>query len=443
VSAETHLLDPDSRKGLGEGASEDAAHDADPLDWLPRLSRAQLRLDLLLRRWFPDGRLPRSLRWLEKATGARVRIERPEVLWRASGVGRPGMIIQLTAPRLGTRLGVGVEIPLAHQIVDRLLGFDRPFAQTRLQITPVEWGIWSCLAHRALDALDSHEGNALDRPGDPGLLGPGDLTLDRVGPDAFDPKDLGSIVTIRWPIQLGGATGAVRLWVPESVVQLRLASPATAIPAERQAGKDPGTSEQPTVGGAHTVPRGELAGAWIAFAGSAALPHGLRRLKVGTVLPLSGTRLIGSARNPSGPVDLVIDLDEQGYRFKIPTRPVADTGGRLLRVEARMHRERRTRDPIDRTKPSRTDMSQPTASQGPSASPAVAPLDVPVTLAVELGRVNLTLAQLADMKPGDVGELGRHSRAPVELTSNGRVVARGELVQIDTDLGVRVTSVFV
>ncbi len=85
----------------------------------------------------------------------RSRIERPEVLWRASGVGRPGLIIQLTAPRLGTRLALGVEIPLAHQIVDRLLGFDRPFAQSRLQITPVEWGIWSFLVLRALDALDS------------------------------------------------------------------------------------------------------------------------------------------------------------------------------------------------------------------------------------------------------------------------------------------------
>ena len=98
----------------------------------------------------PDGRLPRPLRWLEEATAAPVRFDRAEVLWRASGLGRPGLIIQLTAPRLGTRLALGVEVPLAHHFVDRLLGFDRPFAQSRLQITPVEWGIWSFLALRAL-----------------------------------------------------------------------------------------------------------------------------------------------------------------------------------------------------------------------------------------------------------------------------------------------------
>jgi flagellar motor switch protein FliN/FliY len=70
------------------------------------------------------------------------------------------------------------------------------------------------------------------------------------------------------------------------------------------------------------------------------------------------------------------------------------------------------------------------------------PTEIPVTLTIELGRVNLSLARLADLKPGDVVELGRHTREPVELTSGGRLVARGELVQIDTELGVRVTHVF-
>jgi flagellar motor switch protein FliN/FliY len=85
--------------------------------------------------------------------------------------------------------------------------------------------------------------------------------------------------------------------------------------------------------------------------------------------------------------------------------------------------------------------STASTSNPPAAAPT-GPLDVPVTLTVELGRVNLTLSQLADLKPGDVLELGRNSRAPIELTSNGRLVARGELILIDTDLGVRVTSVF-
>ena len=78
----------------------------------------------------------------------------------------------------------------------------------------------------------------------------------------------------------------------------------------------------------------------------------------------------------------------------------------------------------------------------PHDQDAPSPLDAPVTLTVELGRINLPMSRLADLKPGDVLEVGRHSREPVEITSNGRLVAHGELILIDTELGVRVTSVF-
>jgi flagellar motor switch protein FliN len=355
-------------------------------------------------------------------------------------MGRPGLIVQFTVPRLGTRLALGVEIPLAHHIVDRLLGFDRPFAESRLQITPVEWGIWSFLILRALDSLDADSASQ-DRHGDAGMVGPGDLTLDRVGPDAFDAGGMGSIVTIRWAVHFGNVTGLVRLWIPESIVQIWLAArPALTAEEPHSVADATPSGETSTQGSA--VPRGELSGVWRALAGFVSMPLGLRRLRAGGVLPLTETRLTGSPRNLDGPVDLVLDLGEQDVRFRIATRPVADTGGRLLRLEAGVLREPRPRDPIDAAKLSRKPMSQAPASQNPQAPPAVASLDVPVTLTVELGRVNLTLAQLAALKPGDVVELGRHSRAPVELTSNGRLVARGELVQIDTDLGVRVTNVF-
>ena len=113
---------------------------------------------------------------------------------------------QLTAPRLATRLAMGVEIPLAHAIVDRLLGFDRPFAETRLQLTPVEWGVWTFLVLRALDSFDAAEASqAGDRSGISGIVGPADLTLDRVGPDPFDPGGLGSIVTVRWSVRVGSS----------------------------------------------------------------------------------------------------------------------------------------------------------------------------------------------------------------------------------------------
>jgi flagellar motor switch protein FliN len=433
------VLSADSAKGVPTGAALAPGSESEVFGWLPQLALPQVRLEQRLSRWSEGARLPRALDWLEQGTGAAIRLDRPEVLWRASGLRRPSLVAQLTLPRLGARLALGIELPLAHTIVDRLLGFDRPFAESPLQLTPVEWGVWSFLVLRALDSLESSAAQSREvGPGGSTVLRPGEVSLDRVGPDPFDPTGLGSIVTVRWPVRAGNVASAARLWLPESIVQFWLASapgPARGraeLAAESEAAGRAGEKRGPSG-------RGELASHWRAVAGFVAMPQGLQRLRAGGVLPLAETRLAGSPRSPTGPVDLVLDVNDPDIRFRIPASPVADSGGRLLRIEAGLLQEWRPRDPIFVSKSARTLMSQ--SSAAPSPAPAGA-LDVPVTLTVELGRVNLTLTQLADIKPGDVVELGRHSRAPVELTSNGRLVARGELVLIDTDLGVRVTNVF-
>jgi flagellar motor switch protein FliN len=397
--------------------------------WLPKLVLRQVRLERVLSRLSEPGKLPSSLSWLEKGAGTAIAMEPPEVLWRASGLGRPCLVAQLSAPRLGTRLGLGIEVPLAHTLVDRLLGFDRSLAETRLQLTPVEWGVWTFLILRALESWDARsERDGNDLPADLTLLSARDLTLERVGPGPFESAGPSSIVTFRWSVRVGSVTGSVRLWLAESLVELWLASADDVLA--------PG-------GAPRSVKQAELTSSWRAAAGVVVLAQGLRRLRPGGVVPLSQTRLVGSAANLSGPIDLVLDIEGRGRRFRVPCRPVADSGGRLVRLDGGLIEERCPRDPVAASRIENLLMSQSHASSSPApAPPGVAPLDVPVTLSVELGRVNMTVAQLADLKAGDIIELNRHSRAPVELTSNGRLVARGELVMIDTDLGVRVTSVF-
>lgn len=67
--------------------------------------------------------------------------------------------------------------------------------------------------------------------------------------------------------------------------------------------------------------------------------------------------------------------------------------------------------------------------------------DVQVELAVELGRVKLPLRELLALGPGAVLELDRAADAPVDVLVNGCLVARGEVVVIDGEFGVRVTAV--
>src|SRR5262249_49757098 len=130
------------------------------------------------------------------------------------------LIAQLTVPRRSTRLAIGIENAVAHALVDRLLGFDRPLAESRLQLTPVEWGVGTFLILRALDALATqHAPNHAWHPGEQEWPGPADLMIDRVGPDPFDPSGLGEILTIRWSVRVGPTYGAVRLWIPESLAR--------------------------------------------------------------------------------------------------------------------------------------------------------------------------------------------------------------------------------
>ena len=67
--------------------------------------------------------------------------------------------------------------------------------------------------------------------------------------------------------------------------------------------------------------------------------------------------------------------------------------------------------------------------------------DVEVQLAVQLGRVRLPLRELLTLDTGSVVELDRSAESPVDVLVNGTLVARGEVVVIDGEFGVRITSI--
>ena len=66
--------------------------------------------------------------------------------------------------------------------------------------------------------------------------------------------------------------------------------------------------------------------------------------------------------------------------------------------------------------------------------------DVEMTLSVEVGRARMTVRELLELTPGSVVELDRAAGAPADLLVNGRVIARGEVVVVDEDFGLRITE---
>jgi flagellar motor switch protein FliN len=67
--------------------------------------------------------------------------------------------------------------------------------------------------------------------------------------------------------------------------------------------------------------------------------------------------------------------------------------------------------------------------------------DVPVELAVEIGRTSMTIGETLALGPGSIVSLNRLAGEPVDLLVNGRPIARGEVVVVDEEFGLRVTEI--
>ncbi|MEG0371064.1 MAG: flagellar motor switch phosphatase FliY [Clostridium sp.] len=68
-------------------------------------------------------------------------------------------------------------------------------------------------------------------------------------------------------------------------------------------------------------------------------------------------------------------------------------------------------------------------------------LDVPLEISVVLGRCKKTIQDILDLGNGSLIELDKLTEEPVEILVNGKKVALGEVVVIDENFGVRITSI--
>lgn len=96
------------------------------------------------------------------------------------------------------------------------------------------------------------------------------------------------------------------------------------------------------------------------------------------------------------------------------------------------------------TAPAMAAMGAPAAASTTTLAPArgiemLHGVDMEVT--VELGRTRMTVRDLLALSPGAVLELDRAAGSPADLLVNGRLIARGEVVVVDEDFGLRITEV--
>jgi flagellar motor switch protein FliN len=68
-------------------------------------------------------------------------------------------------------------------------------------------------------------------------------------------------------------------------------------------------------------------------------------------------------------------------------------------------------------------------------------LDVELEASLRFGAREMPLAEILDLGPGDVVQLDRHINDPVDLIVGDKIVARGEVVLVNGNFGLRVTEV--
>ncbi len=162
------------------------------------------------------------------------------------------------------------------------------------------------------------------------------------------------------------------------------------------------------------------------------LPAELAALEVGDVLLPEGLAYDLERRQPTGTLWLGAERGEHGLAIEV------DDQGRWIYRGRDMRAWVAEAEP----EPNPTDEDNPRADE-PAQEDGERPMkevaeDVPVVARVEIGSVEMSAADWAALRPGDAITTGRRVGSAVSLRVSGVEVARGELVQIDGEIGVRI-----
>lgn len=86
--------------------------------------------------------------------------------------------------------------------------------------------------------------------------------------------------------------------------------------------------------------------------------------------------------------------------------------------------------------------ASPPASAGAIDNPDLdVILDIPVEIAMEVGKTSITIRNLLQLNQGSVIELDRLAGEPLDVLVNGTLIAQGEVVVVNDKLGIRMTDV--
>lgn len=190
------------------------------------------------------------------------------------------------------------------------------------------------------------------------------------------------------------------------------------------------------VGGRSKLTRGELAG-----------------LSVGDIIVPDEFALVSTATGLGGKVDLRMGggagegelrmrgelLGWDGNLYQVRIEEFLKGSGRREAQVSNQNEVQLEGDPAA-AEGQEVDMAAQMQEGGAEAEGAQILEDVPLPLVVELGRLNMTVREIAELRRGQVIELGRGPSEPVALVVEGRMIGAGKLVNVEGEIGVQITN---
>lgn len=330
-----------------------------------------------------------------------------------------------------------IELPLAHAAVDTLLGGAGEAVGVR-PLTDIEEGVASFVILEAIKALVPGMDPAMPKLRLEGVARGLDEAVSRLSED-------GAVLVVQLRTRLGSQEGMVRLFVPSGVLDVM--EPAHAAEQRRAMLQADIREHLGRLSSVRTWLRAEIAQAEISSRDLASL-----RVKDVVLVDAFSARpdrgedgtarlLVGLARKGCLAADVFLENGQ--YQARITGLVAGDQSfPRRVPSEADESAAEALGESGDEefTNP---EMRNPLAESGAlddrmDSGDLLG--DIPLQISVELARVPVTADQVVALRVGQVVELRRAPGEPVDLSVNGKVIARGELVEVEGQLGVRVLS---
>jgi type III secretion system YscQ/HrcQ family protein len=382
-------------------------------------------------------------------TADHIHVVRPKNLKKY--LGTPTFMAVLAPAPHKSRGILEVDLSLAHAAIDLLLGGASEPISLR-PLTDIEDGVMGFVVLAALKALAPNLDSGLPRIRMEGVARTLEDALMLLGEET-------QVLVLQLKARLGTHAGFIRLFVPSSVLSMTTAGSEGA---ERRARRMEDTfAHLGRVSAAKTWLRVEIGQAEINAQDLAGLQGGdVVLMDDITARPHEGEGGTGSLRvgmGRAGKVPVEIFLEDGRFHAKVlgfelgdegqPRRepgPDSDEASEALQGQADAPGEDESLDESEEEmgeEATQHQREEAAVADGDAQSEGLELLnDIPLHIAVELARIPASAEDVIALKVGQILDLNRVPGEPVELSVQGKVVARGELVEVEGHLGVRILS---